>query len=168
VISNYSSQLLTTKIACAINYYEGMLSRKLHWATNENPIAQILNAVVGDELKVDEEVGRLFRGSRTRREIMDSMQTSRKQQWKARVDRFTMAIIGGVLLVVPVVVMSFDTSRTRSLVTLSVSVLIFSVVIATGAAKASPQEIVGATAAYAAVLAVFLGASTSSSTGGVV
>lgn len=62
-------------------------------------------------------------------------------------------------------IMSFNTSRTKSLITLSASVLVFAFVVAGGADEASPQEVIGATAAYAAVLAVFLGASAGSPTG---
>ena len=76
-----------------------------------------------------------------------------------------MAVLGGVLLVVPVVIMSFETSRTRSLITLSAAVMIFALVVAVLAVKGSAYEILAATAGYAAVLSVFLGVSVGSPVG---
>jgi VIT1/CCC1 family predicted Fe2+/Mn2+ transporter len=142
-----------------------MLGRKLHWATSKSPVEQIIEAVVGDGFTVNREAGRLFHGWHTLQDLKDTEANARKRKWRAGAERFGMAIIGGVLLVVPVVIMSLNTSRTKSLITLSASVLVFAFVVAGGADEASPQEVIGATAAYAAVLAVFLGASAGSPTG---
>lgn len=74
--------------------------------------------------------------------------------------RFAMAIAGGLMLIVPVLIMMLVPSRTTSLVTVSIAVLIFSVLVAfTSTAK--PQEVLAATAAYAAVLVVFVGTNAS-------
>jgi uncharacterized membrane protein len=54
-------------------------------------------------------------------------------------------------------VMTLHKSRNTSLVTTTISVLLFAIVVAYFARKASPQEVLAATAAYAAVLVVFVG-----------
>ncbi|KIM96549.1 hypothetical protein OIDMADRAFT_148366 [Oidiodendron maius Zn] len=72
--------------------------------------------------------------------------------------RFVMAIIGGLMLIIPMLIMTLVPSRLTSILTVSISVLIFSILVAI-ASTAKPQEVLGATAAYAAVLVVFVGTS---------
>lgn len=72
--------------------------------------------------------------------------------------RFLMAAVGGLALIVPVLVMSFFPGRNVSLVTTSVAMLVFAAVITLGT-KLAPDQVLGATAAYAAVLVVFVGTS---------
>jgi hypothetical protein len=78
-----------------------------------------------------------------------------------RIARFIIAFAVGASLVVPMVVMLFHPSQTKSVVTVSVSVILFSACLSLGM-KPSNTETVAATAAYAAVLVVFVGASGSS------
>ena len=72
--------------------------------------------------------------------------------------RFIVAIIGGFSLVVPMLVMRLDENLKKSLITVSVAVLLFSAVTSL-MFKASNVETLAATAAYAAVLVVFVGTS---------
>lgn len=72
--------------------------------------------------------------------------------------RFLMATVGGLALIVPVLVMSFFPGRNVSLVTTSVAMLLFAAGI-TLMTKLTPDQVLGATAAYAAVLVVFVGTS---------
>lgn len=72
--------------------------------------------------------------------------------------RFLMATVGGLALIVPVLVMSFFPGRNVSLVTTSVAMLLFAAGI-TLMTKLAPDQVLGATAAYAAVLVVFVGTS---------
>jgi hypothetical protein len=72
------------------------------------------------------------------------------------INRFFVALFGGLAVVVPILVVSFNASQTKSLVTVSVSVVLVSLLIALFS-KASYQEMIMATAAYAAVLVVFVG-----------
>lgn len=72
------------------------------------------------------------------------------------------AISGGALLIVPMVIMSFDTNRTKSLVTVSCSVLLFGFFLS-AVMRSKSSDIFVATATYAAVLVVFVGASTTGS-----
>lgn len=71
------------------------------------------------------------------------------------INRFFVALFGGLAVVVPILVVSFDSSQTKSLVTVSISVVMVSLLIAV-LSKASYQEMM-VTAGYAAVLVVFVG-----------
>jgi VIT1/CCC1 family predicted Fe2+/Mn2+ transporter len=70
------------------------------------------------------------------------------------------AISGGALLIVPMVIMSFHSNRTKSLVTVSCSVLLFGFFLGV-VIRSKSSEIFLATATYAAVLVVFVGTGTS-------
>ena len=78
-----------------------------------------------------------------------------------RIARFLVAFVGGASLVVPMVVMLFNPSQTKSIITVSVAVVLFSACLSLGI-KATNAETLVATATYAAVLVVFVGASLSS------
>ena len=73
--------------------------------------------------------------------------------------RFLIATASGASLIVPMVVMSLHKSLTKSLITTSVAVLLFAVF--ASLIQAQNSEIITATAAYAAVLVVFVGVSNS-------
>lgn len=75
-----------------------------------------------------------------------------------RLARFVVAIVGGIFLVVPMVIMVVDASETKSVVTVAMAVLIFSLVLSFGM-KVSNVETLVSTATYAAVLVVFVGSS---------
>jgi VIT1/CCC1 family predicted Fe2+/Mn2+ transporter len=75
-----------------------------------------------------------------------------------RVLRFTMAGIGALLLVVPMLIMANIPGKTASLITTCIALLIFSVLIPL-LTELGPNEILATTAAYAAVLVVFVGTS---------
>lgn len=74
------------------------------------------------------------------------------------VARLVLAFAAGASLVVPVVVMSLKKSVPKSLITMSVAVVLFAICLAFGV-KAGNTETLAATAAYAAVLVVFVGTS---------
>jgi hypothetical protein len=73
--------------------------------------------------------------------------------------RFIIAFISGASLIVPMVVMSLHKSLTKSLITTSIAVLLFAAF--ASLIQAQNSEIITATAAYAAVLVVFVGVSNS-------
>ncbi len=66
------------------------------------------------------------------------------------------AITGGVFLLVPMIIMTFATDAHMRLVVVSVAVLWFAVSVAL-VSKATNQELIAATAAYSAVLVVYVG-----------
>jgi len=83
-----------------------------------------------------------------------------------RLARFLMAFLGGAALLVPMIVMVFNSSLAKSLIVTSIAVLLFAVFLALGI-HSSNMDTLAATATYAAVLVVFVGTSlSSSSTGG--
>jgi len=72
--------------------------------------------------------------------------------------RFMVAFVGGVSLVVPMVIMRLDETLTKSLVIVSVAVVLFAGVLSL-VFRASNTDTLAATATYAAVLVVFVGIS---------
>ena len=77
---------------------------------------------------------------------------------KKRVLRFSMAALGGLLLVVPTVIMATVPGLRSSLVTTCISIIVFAVLIS-WRTELGPNEVLATTAAYAAVLVVFVGTS---------
>ncbi len=75
-----------------------------------------------------------------------------------RLARFMVAFAGGLSLVIPMLIMRIRETLTKSLVTVSVSVVLFAAVISM-VLHASNTDTVAATATYAAVLVVFVGTS---------
>jgi len=80
------------------------------------------------------------------------------QRAKESFQRFWMALAGGAALVAPTILMVLHKNIVTTLVTASVCVFIFAFVVAIFSSE-PPFNIIGATAAYAAVLVVFIGAS---------
>jgi hypothetical protein len=72
--------------------------------------------------------------------------------------RFIVAIGGGCSLIVPMLVMSFNASRNKSLITVSVAVVFFAMSMSL-AFHTDNKDTLTATATYAAVLVVFVGTS---------
>lgn len=72
--------------------------------------------------------------------------------------RFITAMTGGVFLVGPMLIMTFSPSQTKSLLTVSLALVVFSLVLSFGI-RVSNVETLVATATYAAVLVVFVGTS---------
>ena len=70
--------------------------------------------------------------------------------------RILFALMGGIFLLAPMVAMACITSTKYLLITTVLFVLLFAIILALSS-KASNQELVAATAAYAAVLVVFVG-----------
>ncbi|KAK3707629.1 hypothetical protein LTR37_011977 [Vermiconidia calcicola] len=77
---------------------------------------------------------------------------------KKRLLRFAMAVLGALLLVIPMVIMTIVVGKAASLITTCVSMLVFAILI-TMFTELGPNEVLGTTAAYAAVLVVFVGTS---------
>jgi VIT1/CCC1 family predicted Fe2+/Mn2+ transporter len=99
--------------------------------------------------KFREEAEQVIRRQQLRREWIDATKA-----------RLIWSISGGLLLIVPMLIMALVRSQTASLITSSSAVLIFALAVA-GISSAKPQELLAATAAYAAVLVVFVGTSQS-------
>ena len=72
--------------------------------------------------------------------------------------RFVIGFVGGAALVIPMLIMSIHQNQAKSLTTTSVAVVLFAIAMAVGI-RATNSETLAATAAYAAVLVVFVGTS---------
>jgi len=85
-----------------------------------------------------------------------------RHRWtKAIFGRILAALLGGLALIVPMIIMSLDDSVEKSLITPSVSVAVVAIIVAL-ASSGSSRDVLNFTAAYAAVLVVFVGTSLSS------
>ncbi|KAG7290325.1 hypothetical protein NEMBOFW57_000325 [Staphylotrichum longicolle] len=73
--------------------------------------------------------------------------------------RFIMALFGGVALILPTVIMSKLQGINVSLITTSIAVFLFGLALAFGATDSTGKDVLTATAAYTAVLVVFIGTS---------
>ena len=89
---------------------------------------------------------------------------TRKARLQGFFGRLAMALFGGVFLVGPMWLMVLDNKRYTSLISTSVFVFAFAIVMAVTLYKETMVTVMSATAAYAAVLVVFVG-TTSGSTG---
>ena len=72
--------------------------------------------------------------------------------------RFATAILGGLALIVPMLIMAIHPIKKKTLITASVAVFLFAVGVA-WKSSAKEQEVLAVTAAYAAVMVVFVGIS---------
>ena len=92
------------------------------------------------------------------REYGEGKPPLRISQFVDRLVRFGVAITGGTFLVVPMLIMAINPSQVKSLATVSVSVLVFSLILSFVIRLTNVETLVS-TATYAAVLVVFVGTS---------
>ena len=78
------------------------------------------------------------------------------------ITRFVVALLAGAFLVIPLILLSNQSSSQTHLITVSTCIVIFSLLVSL-ASKASNEQIMGASAGYAAVLVVFLSNSSNNS-----
>jgi VIT1/CCC1 family predicted Fe2+/Mn2+ transporter len=71
--------------------------------------------------------------------------------------RITMAMFGGVALIVPMVIMTLNPSNETSLITVAAATILVALLLAVYATDSTGKDVLAATAAYAAVLVVFVG-----------
>jgi hypothetical protein len=74
--------------------------------------------------------------------------------------RLAMALFGGAALIAPMLIMTLHQSKLTSLLTTSLFVVVVAVTLAWWMEDAKNQDVMAATAAYAAVLVVFVGTGT--------
>ena len=72
--------------------------------------------------------------------------------------RFITAMLGGLALVAPMLIMAIHPNRLKTLITASVAVFLFALGVA-WKSSAQRQEVLAVTAAFAAVMVVFVGVS---------
>jgi hypothetical protein len=79
-----------------------------------------------------------------------------ESKWVDTLGRLIIAVLGGAALLVPIIIMTDRIKQKWRLVTVGVAVAIFGLVLSIGT-RATNQEILGASAAYAAVMVVYIG-----------
>jgi hypothetical protein len=77
----------------------------------------------------------------------------------AFISRFVMALFGGIALILPTVIMAKVGGINVSLIITSVAVLLFGLALSFSATDSTGKDVLTATAAYTAVLVVFVGVS---------
>ena len=90
---------------------------------------------------------------------LDQKGREERSQKKAFTQRIIMAMFGGAALIGPMLIMTLHPSRNTSLVTVSIATFLFALVLAFIARDSAGKDVLAATAAYAAVLVVFVGTS---------
>ncbi|KAM5357472.1 hypothetical protein ACJZ2D_016238 [Fusarium nematophilum] len=84
---------------------------------------------------------------------------------RALLARLGMAVGGGLALIVPMLIMVLHPTKLTAILTTSIFTLAMAVALAVFMAHSEPMDIVGFTAAYAAVLVVFIGTGGGTGTG---
>jgi hypothetical protein len=102
-------------------------------------------------------------GRQRRYTITEEGELARWTELRALWTRFWVSMVGGLGLIAPMLLMVLHRDRTTALATTSGSVFVFAAIL-TFSTRASPEIAIGAVAAYAAVLVVFVGSSLPAST----
>jgi len=92
------------------------------------------------------------------RELNKEVREARERK-DAISERLWMGAFGGVAVIAPMLIMSLHRDLKTSLITSSVATMLFALELALHGENLKGQEVLGATAAYAAVLVVFVGTS---------
>ena len=87
-----------------------------------------------------------------------------RTQKRAFTQRILMAMLGGIALIVPMLIMTLLPGRNTALITVCITTFALGLVLAFLAKDSTGKDVLAATAAYAAVLVVFVGTSTNSPT----
>jgi hypothetical protein len=132
--------------------------RKLLWEIGE---LRGEKAVVTDASSTYPDIGPLdFRW-------LDNKEGRMKQERQTQFhSRFSMALFGGVALIVPMLIMALHRHLSIALTTTAWATVIFAIGLTVLARDASGKDVLASTAAYTAVLVVFVGTSITALTGG--
>ncbi|KAK4958051.1 hypothetical protein LTR10_004476 [Elasticomyces elasticus] len=90
--------------------------------------------------------------------INSRVKAKKEEAREQNLQRLAMAAIGGLLLLLPVLIMANLPGKLATLVTTSASMVVFAVLVTMGT-DLGPNEVLATTAGYAAVLVVFVGTS---------
>ena len=82
---------------------------------------------------------------------------TRERKLEALLNRIKMALFGGVVVVAPMLIMTLHRTLLTTLLTTSLFVLAVGLILAWSMEDGEPKDILTATAAYAAILVVFVG-----------
>jgi hypothetical protein len=120
---------------------------KYHNLWNKEEISKVMTDLVADDLGFwNDPFGRGIRRAEEREEEKNKF-----------ISRLSMALFGGATLIAPMLIMTLHPTQLTSLLTTSVFVFAVGAALAWWMKDAASKDIMGATAAYAAVLVVFVG-----------
>lgn len=149
---------------------DGDIAKDLFIASSKNPLSYKLMQEKGliemgwESYCVPEEPkpGDTYLPGGQRRRVNEEKERLRQKEMRikssrARWERFGMGVFGGIALIAPMLLMVLHRDRTTALVTTSVSMILFAIIISF-LPIASPDVALVAVATYAAVLVVFVGA----------
>jgi hypothetical protein len=124
---------------------------KYHNLWNEEETSKVMADLAVEDLQ--------FWNDRHGRDIRRWHQRTKKREEENNkfISRLSMALFGGAALIAPMLIMTLHPTRLTSLLTTSVFVLAVGVALAWRMKDAASKDILGSTAAYAAVLVVFVG-----------
>ena len=95
--------------------------------------------------------------------LQKALRTKRcRKEWRDFLSRLKMALFGGLSLIIPMLIMTLHPTILTALLTTTLFVLAVALILASVMTDAESKDVVGATAAYAAVLVVFIGTSNAS------
>ncbi|TKA81836.1 hypothetical protein B0A49_01066 [Cryomyces minteri] len=164
----YSRDLIGRLRPMLKDYNEGLIQADLRGELEQDGVRKLIERIIPDKFAKSDyfSIGprRELNSGRWRyvpEHTRARAEEHEKEGLKRLVDylaRFFVSIFGGASLLVPMIIMVFSNSRNANLIITSAFVLFFSIVLSVGS-KASNQEILAATAGYAAVLVVFIGTS---------
>ena len=157
-LRNYET--LTGDIVSNTSTYEflGEASGKFHVverSTNPGEVPKIWDKAFST-VKPDEQVQEI--GSLGFREL-DKRRRVQRERTAAYFQRLQMAVIGGAVLIVPMLIMALHGGLVVDLVVTSVATVVFGAVAVVFATDSTGRDVFAMTTAYAAVLVVFVGAS---------
>jgi len=130
--------------------------------SHKKPLDPCWDVVVSEYLdpkRVDTRVKRPLKALLSSTHALDTLKQGKTKKLAQFFSRLAMALFGGLALIVPMLIMSLHQSRLTALVTTSVFVIAVGAILAWWMDDAQDKDIVAATAAYAAVLVVFVGVS---------
>ena len=90
---------------------------------------------------------------------LDQKGREERARKNAFTQRIIMAMYGGAALIGPMLIMTLHPSKNTNLITVSVATFLFALVLAFVARDSAGKDVLASTAAYAAVLVVFVGTS---------
>jgi hypothetical protein len=136
----------------------------VNWVTDSK--SEILKSV--DDLKVDYSSRwslnyfwyPVFRHGWRRGVLLDETAQDTAEFLSAVQTRCLSALVGGFALIVPMLIMKLHPTTLTVCLTTTIAVILAASLLVLFGLKSSPKDLVGITAAYAAVLVVFVGAST--------
>lgn len=139
-------QLRAARIGTSDPFHIRSNSRLIKKSMEENGLLELAGDLTYQFGTLDKEIGTFSQRNKI----------NKKRAFQDVIERFIMAVGGGISLVAPMIFMVYYRSLAAAVAMTSIAVIVFSGVMAVYS-NGAPVSIVGTVAAYAAVLVVFVG-----------